>query len=353
MIAPKFALPILAFAICLNSFADDAEMVTVRSYFKSERAFVQHVAGVYPGLELVESRTVDGFYVALFHVGSSSAWLFADSPQKWDWRFGPRPSYSLQILDAGSKSAVKMSANVPSELRDAVDGWCIGVGAKLAVQYSWPEGTVFELPNPPTVFQLEWRGISAPWIIPTAKLGLGSSAHNITQSTVIRKGISVIGMPTDVEIKKVSPAIRLGLDRPVSQVRELAQIPELDAFARINHPQDLSVEVAKSLTCRAGRAGINEKSLRLLIADTQAHPERHRMWVRNLVFITQGDLKVMYVCFNFEEAPPGGPMVLSPFVLEGGVWKSWTKDLAKSREFENAFHLSESSDEKRFFRDEL
>ncbi len=182
-----------------------------------------------------------------------------------------------------------------------------------------------------------WSQSSLPQSLPKSK------------SSVVKKGISVNGKLTDVEIKEVSPAIHVGLDTPVSQVPGLAQFPELDAFARIQHPQDLSVEAAKSLIPTADRTEITMEGVQSMVKDAQVHPERHRIWVRNLVFITQGELKAMYVCFNFEEAPPTGPMALSPFILENGKWKPWTIEFEKQHELENAFDIFEPNNENLFF----
>ncbi len=113
------------------------------------------------------------------------------------------------------------------------------------------------------------------------------------RSVVVRKGILVNGNPTDVEIKEVVPALRMGIDVPPSQAPELAPVPELYAFERINHAQDLTVEMAKKLVCHAVQSKVTKEIIQEMIQDEKAFPSRYRLWVRYLVFITQGNLRAM------------------------------------------------------------
>ena len=176
------------------------------------------------------------------------------------------------------------------------------------------------------------------------------------KSIVIRKGILVNGNPTDVEIKQVVPALRVGMDVPPSQGPESASVPELYAFERLEHPQGLTVETAKLLVCRAGQSKITkaylQQMIKYVIEDEQLVPERHRIWARYLVFITQGNLKAMFVVYNFEEKPPVGPMAASSYVMEDGAWKAWATDVQKILELSNAFNVCDANNLSRFFREE-
>ena len=164
----KIYIVILCFLTlsCVAQIAE-REVSSVRPHFKSEYAFTHHIEGLFPGAEIVESSVIGEFYVGLFHISSTSTWFFADSPRKWDWRFGARPSDSLRVVDPKSRLVMNTFQNTSSKLNEGFDGWCIRITPRSAVQYSWPEGIAFELPAAPSEVQLTWDGLKAPWIVKT------------------------------------------------------------------------------------------------------------------------------------------------------------------------------------------
>ena len=172
------------------------------------------------------------------------------------------------------------------------------------------------------------------------------------RSVVVRKGILANGNPTDVEIKEVVPALRMGIDVPPSQAPELAPVPELYAFERINHAQDLTVEMAKKLVCHAVQSKVTKEIIQEMIQDEKTFPARHRIWVRYLVFITQSNLKVMFVDNNFEPEPPKGAMAASTYFMEDGVWKPWVTDVKKMLELTHAFSVGDANNLKAFFHED-
>ena len=192
-----------------------------------------------------------------------------------------------------------------------------------------------------TALLLTWG--SAP------SLSAAPAAKTQVKSIAIRKGIQVNGQATDVEIKELQPALAAGVDAVPSPSADLAPVPEIYAFERIEHPQNLPVEEAKKLVCRAGLPKVTKEALDSMIKDAKSVPARHRLWARYLVFFTQGSLKAMYVVYNFDDKPVAGVLSASPYLLEDGVYKSWLADFDKQAEFQKAFSISSVNDLARFF----
>ena len=180
-------------------------------------------------------------------------------------------------------------------------------------------------------------------------LSAAPPAKTQVKSIAIRKGILVNGQPTDVEIKELQPALPAGVDAVPSPSADLAPVPELYAFERIEHPQNLPVEEAKKIVCQAGLPKVTNEALASMVKDAKSVPARHHLWARYLVFFTQGSLKAMYVVYNFDDKPVAGLLSASPYLLEDGVYKSWLADFDKQGEFQRAFSISNANDLARFF----
>ena len=170
------------------------------------------------------------------------------------------------------------------------------------------------------------------------------------QSITVRKGIVIDGISVDVEIKRLDPPVHVGLDMDSKRLRDIDRIPELSGFARIKHPQLATLDEIKYWVCRDGQNKVTKQNLEYHAKDEREHPDRHDHWVRYLVFITQKDLKALYICFNFERSEPVGPLVVSPYLWEDARWKSWIGNVGYFKLHTKYFDLGEASRPQEFFK---
>ena len=192
-----------------------------------------------------------------------------------------------------------------------------------------------------------------PYGLKTLPFGLLRKTEDLgttLELIVVRKGVDVGGVPTDVEIKRLNPAVHSGLNLDPKQLAEIDRVPELRGVARTLHPQSISLEELKTWVCRDNQSDVTMEALEEMKQDEAKNPERYDHWIRYLIFFTQENLKAMYIVYNFEKAEPSGPLVVGTYIWEDGRWKSWASNFDKMKAFQNAFDIPYANNLDKFFK---
>lgn len=156
------------------------------------------------------------------------------------------------------------------------------------------------------------------------------------------KQVVIDGIETNVEIREVAPIL---FD---SGVGPSIIPPELITFSNL-HSLIRNANDLRKLVCSAARATVNDKMVEDANALFKAHPERNKFWVKNLVFLTQQNRKIMYVCFDFKLSPPSDYFSVNSFVWEDSAWRSWLSDFELQKRISQTLMLATPHQPDRFF----